>query len=365
MSAGAVTEPQVLNALRQVKDPDLHRDIVDLGFVKELTIAGGQVRFVVELTTPACPVKDRLRDEAQKVVLAIPGVTDVHVTMTANTRGRTLEHQRMLPGVKNPIAVASGKGGVGKSTTAVNLALALRRTGATVGLLDADIYGPSIPIMLGINERPSMIGQRLLPIDRYGLKVMSMGFLITESTPVVWRGPMVHQILQQFLTQVEWGTLDYLVIDLPPGTGDAQLTLTQSAPLAGAVIVTTPQDVALVDAVKGLQMFNKVNVPVLGIVENMSYFLCPHCSERSEIFGHGGGRRKATELGVPFLGEIPIVGAIREGGDNGQPVVVADPTSAASAVYGEIAGALAARLSTMNFDGPPAAPGSPITWVSS
>ncbi|MBK7975796.1 MAG: iron-sulfur cluster carrier protein ApbC [Deltaproteobacteria bacterium] len=360
----SVTESAVLNALRQVKDPDLHRDIVELGFVKGLSIQAGQVKFTIELTTPACPVKDRLRDEAQRAVGAIPGVTGVDVTMTANTRGRSLEHQKMLPGVKNPIAVASGKGGVGKSTTAVNLALALRHSGATVGLLDADIYGPSVPIMLGINERPGMVGQRLLPVERYGLKVMSMGFLITENTPVVWRGPMVHNILHQFLTQVDWGELDYLVIDLPPGTGDAQLTLTQSAPLAGAVIVTTPQDVALADAVKGLAMFTKVNVPVLGIVENMSYFLCPHCNERSEIFGHGGGRRKADELQVPFLGEVPIVGAIREGGDNGRPVVVADPDSAVSKVYLEVAGALAARLSVMNVDGPAIYPGSPITWVS-
>ncbi len=360
----SVTESAVLTALRQVKDPDLHRDIVELGFVKGLSIQGGLVKFAIELTTPACPVKDRLRDEAHRAVSAIPGVTGVDVTMTANTRGRSLEHQKMLPGVKNPIAVASGKGGVGKSTTAVNLALALKHSGATVGLLDADIYGPSLPIMLGINERPGMVGQRLLPIERYGLKVMSMGFLITENTPVVWRGPMVHNILQQFLTQVDWGELDYLVIDLPPGTGDAQLTLTQSAPLAGAVIVTTPQDVALADAVKGLSMFTKVNVPVLGIIENMSYFLCPHCSERSEIFGYGGGRRKAEELKVPFLGEVPIVGAIREGGDSGRPVVVAEPDSPASKVYLEVAGALAARLSVMNVDGPAIYPGSPITWVS-
>ncbi|MFN7951980.1 MAG: iron-sulfur cluster carrier protein ApbC [bacterium] len=364
MSADAVTERAVLDALRRVQDPDLHRDIVELGFVKNLTIAGGKVRFAIELTTPACPVKDRLRDEAEAAVRTVAGVTEVDVTMTANTRGRSLQHQRMLPGVKNPIAVASGKGGVGKSTTAVNLALALQQTGASVGLLDADIYGPSVPIMLGIDERPGMVGQRLMPIERYGLRVMSMGFLITESTPVVWRGPMVHNILQQFLTQVEWGELDYLVIDLPPGTGDAQLTLTQTAPLAGAVIVTTPQDVALADAVKGLTMFTKVNVPVLGIVENMSYFLCPHCNERSEIFGYGGGRRKAMELGVPFLGEIPIVGAIREGGDNGRPVVMAEPSSPVAKVYGEVAGALAARLSIMNVDGPAIFPGAPITWVS-
>ena len=318
-----ITPDQVLDALRAVEDPDLHRDIVELGFVKDVKIEGARVSFTVELTTPACPVKEQLRDQCRERVAALPGVTEVAVEMTANTRGRALKNQSLLPGVANMVAVASGKGGVGKSTTAVNLALALARTGAATGLLDADIYGPSAPIMLGIgpHERPAQSGNLLRPLERFDLKVMSMGFLVTDDTPVVWRGPMVHGILQQFLGQVDWGELDYLVVDLPPGTGDAHLTLTQSAPLSGAVIVTTPQDVALLDAVKGLKMFDKVNVPVLGLVENMSYFECGGCGERHDIFGSGGGEAKARELGLPFLGGVPLIGDIRQGGDTGRPVV--------------------------------------------
>jgi ATP-binding protein involved in chromosome partitioning len=320
------TVAQVLEALRPIIDPDLGKSIVDLGFVKNVVIDGSGVSFTIELTTPACPVKAEFEREARERVLALEGIESAEVQMSASTRGRpaAASEEAVLPGVKNAIAVASGKGGVGKSTVAVNLAVALRATGASVGLMDADVYGPSLPLLLGVRDHPQ--GEKkdgkewIVPLEAHGLRLMSIGFLLTEDSPVIWRGPMVHGMIGQFLSDVDWGDLDYLVIDLPPGTGDAALTLTQQAPLAGAVVVTTANDLSLIDARKGLRMFEKVNVPVLGIAENMSYFVPPDLPDRKYyIFGQGGGKRTADELGVDFLGEIPIDPQVVEGGDTGKP----------------------------------------------
>lgn len=346
-----ITENDVLNKLKLVQDPDLGKDIVTLGFVKNLKIQGTHVSFDVELTTPACPVKDELKAQAIFRVREIPEVTEVDVTMESNIRARANMNQgTMLQGVKNIIAVASGKGGVGKSTVASNLALALAKCGSKVGLLDADIYGPSIPTMFGIHEKPDVNEmQQIIPLESLGIKLMSIGFLSPDDAPVIWRGPMVHGILQQFLTKVDWGHLDYLVIDLPPGTGDAQLSLTQSAPISGAVIVTTPQEVSLIDARKGLKMFEKVKVPVLGIVENMSYFICPDCDKRHNIFRTGGGERTAKELHVPFLGEIPIDAEVVEAGDAGIPILERKPDSPAAIAYQKVTGRIAAELSIANI----------------
>jgi len=320
----SITTAGVLNALRVVKDPDLHRDIVALNFVKDVVIEGGTVRFSIELTTPACPVRDELKDAAVGAVrAAFPEVTAVDVQMTSNVRPHeNRQKEAVLPGVKNTIAVASGKGGVGKSTVAVNLAVALARDGGRVGLVDADIYGPSIPLMMGINGRPQVRGTRLQPMEKFGVKVMSIGFLVDPMQAVIWRGPMASGAVKQFMSDVDWGELDYLVFDLPPGTGDIQLTLVQTIPLTGAVVVTTPQDISLADARKGFAMFEKVNVPVLGIIENMSYHICSSCGHRDNIFDTGGGERSASELGVPFLGAIPLYTQIRVSGDTGRPIVL-------------------------------------------
>jgi ATP-binding protein involved in chromosome partitioning len=366
MSSPSVTAEQVLAALRPIVDPDFGKSIVDLGFVKNLIIEGARVAFDIELTTPACPVKAEFERAARERVAALPGVAEVAVKMTANTRGRGAAQPQaeILPGVRNVLAVASGKGGVGKSTVAVNLALALRASGATVGLLDADVYGPSLPLLTGVGGRPETRGQRILPHEGLGLKLMSMGFFVTEGSPVIWRGPMVHGLIRQFLTDVEWGELDYLVVDLPPGTGDAALTLTQQAPLSGAVIVTTANDLSLIDARKGLAMFEKVNVPVLGIVENMSYFVPPDLPDRRYyIFGQGGGERVAQELGVEFLGEVPIDSRIVEGGDMGRPILVHAPDSPAAVVLREIAGRIARKLAVLGENAPKIADAN-ITWVS-
>jgi ATP-binding protein involved in chromosome partitioning len=351
--ADSVRNESVLDVLRQVQDPDLGRDIVDLGFVKDLQIADGSVSFTIELTTPACPVKDRMEAEARRLVGALPGVRKVDVRMTSQVRQAAPSAGPTLSGIRNIVAVASGKGGVGKSTVAANLALALQREGARTGLLDADVYGPSIPIMMGTHEPPpGMRDNQILPVEAYGLKLMSVGFIAGPEAPVIWRGPMVHKLLTQFLGSVVWGELDYLVVDLPPGTGDAQLTLTQTAPLSGAVIVTTPQDVALEDVHRAVRMFEQVKVPLLGVIENMSYFACPQCGHREEIFAHGGGRKAAEKYGVPFLGEIPILPAIREAGDRGMPIVAAAPDSPAAQAFLEVARNCAARLSTLAFQGP-------------
>ena len=350
-----LTEANVLQALKAVQDPDLHRDIVALNFVKNLKIAGKDVSFALELTTPACPVRDQFKTDCERAIRStIAEVGRVEVQMTSSVATHTNQQKDLiLPGVKNTIAVASGKGGVGKSTVAVNLAVSLALDGAKVGLVDADVYGPSIPLMFGMNERPQLSDNKLVPLERYGVKIMSIGFLVDPMQAVIWRGPMASGAVKQFMSDVNWGDLDYLIFDLPPGTGDIQLTLVQTIPLTGAVIVTTPQDVALADARKGLVMFNKVNVPVLGIVENMSYFICSHCGERENIFDSGGGSRTAAELGVPFLGEIPINTRIRIGGDQGTPIVVMDESSQHAQTIRMIARQLAAQISMLHVSASP------------
>ena len=352
-----VTPAAILDALRPIIDPDFGKSIVDLGFIKNLKISGGDVSLAIELTTPACPVKAEFEKSARERVLAVSGVEKVTVEMTSQTRGRSATPKGpgpdVLPGVKNVIAIASGKGGVGKSTTALNLALALAATGARVGLMDADVYGPSIPLLTGTSGRPEVEGQRIRPLEKFGLKLISMGYFAGENTPVIWRGPMVHGLIQQFMTDVDWGELDYLIVDMPPGTGDAALTLTQQAPLAGAVIVTTANDLSLIDARKGLAMFEKVQVPVLGIIENMSYFTPPDLPDRKYyIFGNGGGKRTADEIGVDFLGEIPIDSRIVEGGDAGKPIVVDAPDSLPAIAFTELAGTVARKLAVLSETGP-------------
>jgi ATP-binding protein involved in chromosome partitioning len=348
-----LNETNILEALRAVKDPDLHRDIVSLNFVRDLKIAGRDVSFTIELTTPACPVRDELKAASEQAIRStVAGVGEVNVEMTSRVTGHdNMQKEAILPGVKNTIAVASGKGGVGKSTVAVNLAVALAKEGARVGLVDADLYGPSIPLMMGIKGRPMMNGQRLVPMENWGVKVMSIGFLIDPMQAVIWRGPMASGAIKQFMSDVEWGELDYLIFDLPPGTGDIQLTLVQTIPLTGAVIVTTPQDISLADARKGFKMFEKVNVPVLGIVENMSYYVCTHCGQREEIFDNGGGKRAAEELGVPFLGEIPIYTNIRVSGDIGKPIVLNEHAKIQSELILKIARNMAAQVSIRNASG--------------
>jgi len=365
----AATHSAVLDALRPIVDPDFGKSIVDLGFIKNLEIDSGVVSFAIELTTPACPVKAEFEKAAREQVLALDGVDRVDVTMTSNTRGRAVgagtSQSEALPGVKNVIAVASGKGGVGKSTTALNLALAFRNTGASVGLLDADVYGPSLPLLTGVTARPIAEEKTIIPNEGHGLKLMSMGFFLDENTPVIWRGPMVHGLIRQFLSDVEWGELDYLVVDMPPGTGDAALTLTQQAPLSGAVIVTTANDLSLIDARKGLKMFETVQVPVLGIVENMSYFVPPDLPDRKYyLFGEGGGKRTAEELGVDFLGEVPIDPRIVEGGDAGRPILVEAPDSPAAQAFRHLAGKVARSLVVLAESAPPIADPN-ITWATS
>ncbi|HEY4715691.1 MAG TPA: iron-sulfur cluster carrier protein ApbC [bacterium] len=343
---------RIMAELKKVEDPELRRDIVSLGMVKDIKIEGSKVSLALELTTPACPLKAEFENAVRKALDSIPGVSNVDIKLTANVRKlqNPLQQQSPIDGVKNIIAVASGKGGVGKSTVAVNIAAGLAFDNAKTGLLDADIYGPSLPIMMGINEKPlATPDKRIIPLEKHGLKLMSIGFLLENDAPVIWRGPMVTQLLQQFLRNVEWGELDYLIIDLPPGTGDTQLTLVQTIPLSGAIIVTTPQDIALIDASRGLQMFNKVNVPVLGIVENMSYFICSNCGHRTEIFSHGGGQKTSERLGVPFLGEIPIDPVIRASGDSGKPVIIENPVSQQSKAFMEIARRIAAGLSVISI----------------
>ena len=348
----APSSQQVLDALGRIKDPDLGRDVVSLGMIKELDVSPqGQVSFTFELTTPACPVRDRFKSQAEDAVGEIPGVTGVEVRMTANVRPAFMRPKpsEVLPGVKQTIAVASGKGGVGKSTVAVNLAAALRKSGASVGLLDADIYGPSVPVMTGSKVVPQQSNGRLLPIDAHGMKLMSFGHINPGSEPTIYRGPMVGKAIEAMMVQVDWGQLDYLVIDLPPGTGDASLTLAQAVPLTGVAIVCTPQDVATDIAIKALQMFRKLNVTPLGLIENMSWYVCPSCGHRHEIFSHGGAESAAKRLGVPFLGAIPLEEGIREDADSGTPVVISRPESAGAKAFVEIASQVAARTSIQSF----------------
>jgi ATP-binding protein involved in chromosome partitioning len=339
----------IREALKNVRDPEIGQDIVTLGMLKDVTVRGSNAVIAVELTTPACPLKSVIERDIRDAVAGLPGIGRVEVTFSARVRGGADREGNPIPGVRNSIAVASGKGGVGKSTVAVNLAVALVMEGAKVGLLDCDIYGPSVPKMTGTSETaPEATETKLLPVERHGLKLMSIGYLIPPGQSVVWRGPLIHKAVQQFLNDVDWGDLDYLFVDLPPGTGDAQLSLTQTIPLTGAVMVTTPQEIALIDVRRGADMFTKVNVPILGVVENMSYFLCPGSDTPIEIFGRGGGRRVAEELRVPLLGELPIDVAVREGGDRGVPSVASHPASAASQAIREAARAIAARLSVLH-----------------
>jgi ATP-binding protein involved in chromosome partitioning len=362
----AVSEKDVLAALGRVTDPDRGGDIVALGMVSGVVVRDGNVGFAIEVDAERGPRLEPLRKAAERAVEALPGVVSVTAVLTAEARPpsgrapgpppranapRAVAHTEaqaknaMAPGVKAIIAVASGKGGVGKSTVAANLALAMKANGLAVGVLDADIYGPSMPRMLGIAGRPSSAdGKILQPMVNYGVKCMSIGFLVPEDTPMIWRGPMVMGALQQMLRDVAWGDIDAMIVDMPPGTGDAQLTMAQQVALAGAVIVSTPQDIALIDARKGLNMFTKVNVPVLGIVENMSYFLCPHCGGRSDIFSHGGARREAARLGVEFLGEVPIDLAIRETSDAGSPITLAQPDSPYAKTFRDIAARIWAKV---------------------
>lgn len=367
-----LTKETVLDRLKTVNGPDFTGNIVELGLVSEIFIADGKVFFSITVPAARAQEMEPLRAAAERVVKSIPGVTGAVVALTAEKKGGGMEApvppkpaaprpahapaprpapasqtqgKRGVPGIDSIIAVASGKGGVGKSTTAVNIALGLAANGLKVGVLDADIYGPSMPRLLGIHGRPETVdGKILKPMQNYGLKVMSMGFLVDEETPMIWRGPMVMSALTQMLREVEWGPLDVLVVDMPPGTGDAQLTMAQQVPLAGAVIVSTPQDLALIDARKGLNMFKKVDVPLLGIVENMSYFVAPDTGKRYDIFGHGGAKKEAERLGVTFLGEVPLEMQIRETSDSGKPVVVSSPDGAGAKVYRDIAAKVWARL---------------------
>ena len=348
-----VDQAAVLDALRAVVDPDLGRDIVGLGFVKRLAIGeAGDVRFAIELTTPACPVKEKLEAQARAVVAALPGVTSVAVEMTAAVRAAALPDgpRQPIAGVKNVIAVGAGKGGVGKTTVAVNLAVALAQSGSRVGIIDGDIYGPNVPIMLGLSAELEADDQgRIIPAEGYGIRVVSMGFLTKDDSPVIWRGPMLHGAVQQFFRQVAWGELDYLIVDLPPGTGDVALSLSQSVPVSGAIVVTTPQQVSLADTRRAVRMYEKLNIRPLGLIENMSHFTCPQCGHESDIFGRGAGESLARDLKVPFLGRLPIYEPVRVGGDTGRPIVVTEPESAAARAFVSVAEQAAAQISIASF----------------
>jgi ATP-binding protein involved in chromosome partitioning len=341
----------VLEALRVVIDPDLHRDIVTLGFVKKLAVDDGRVSFSIELTTPACPVKDQIRDQARAVVAALPGVRDVTVEMTAAVRTAVVPDGTRAPvaGVRNVIAVGAGKGGVGKTTVAVNLAVALARRGSRVGILDGDIYGPNVPIMLGLQTQLTTDGRRILPAEKYGVQVVSMGFLTNDDSAVIWRGPMLHGAVQQFFREVAWDDLDYLVVDMPPGTGDVALSLSQSVPVSGAIVVTTPQQVSLADTRRAIRMYQKLNIRTIGLVENMSHFECPSCGHAADIFGHGQGEALAHDMEVPFLGRVPLYEPVRVGGDTGHPIVIEEPESPAARALAAVAEQAAAQVSIASF----------------
>ena len=348
----APSEAAVLDALRTVRDPDLQRDIVSLKFVKDLRIEGGRVALTIELMNPASPAKRQMEEQARAALLQLPGVQLAEVRMTAQVRpaappdlGKTA-----VPGVKNIIAVGAGKGGVGKTTVAVNLALALSRTGSRVGMIDGDIYGPNVPIMLGISTQLTTDGQKIVPAEQYGLQLVSMGFLTNDDAAVIWRGPMLHGVIQQFFREVRWEGIDYLIVDMPPGTGDVALSLSQTVPVAGSVVVTTPQTVSVADTRRAIRMYQKLNVPTLGIVENMSHFVCPSCRHESDIFGKGGGEGLASEMGVPFLGRVPLYEPIRRGGDTGVPITVAEPASPAAEAFNRAAERLAAQLAIAAYN---------------
>ena len=347
----ALEQSAVLDALKVVRDPDLNRDIVSLGFIKNLSIEGGRVSFTIELTTPACPVKDLMRDQARAAVMQVPGVASVDVHMSARVREAVGSEggRQLIPGVKNVIAVGAGKGGVGKTTVAVNLALALAKCGSKVGMIDGDIYGPNVPIMLGMKTELITDGQKIVPAEKYGLQVISMGFLTKDDAPIIWRGPMLHGALQQFFRDARWTDLDYLIVDMPPGTGDVALSLSQTVPVAGSIVVTTPQQVSLADTRRAVAMYKKLNIPPIGLIENMSYFSCPNCEHEADIFGHGGGERLAEELGIPFLGRLPIYQPIREGSDSGVPLIISEPDSPAARAFVAAAERTAAQVSIASY----------------
>jgi len=356
-----VDRESILKLLETVEDPDLKRDIVSLSFVRDLKIEGSMVTFSLVLNTPVTPAKIKLQQVARETLLDFPGIERVEIKLRSEIpKSRAEEGKQSVPGVANIVAVSSGKGGVGKSTVAVNLAISLSKFGARVGLLDTDMYGPNVPIMVGINQEPLVRGQKLLPHQAHGLKVMSLGFLNRGDKPVVWRGPMLHTAVRQFLYDVEWGDLDYLIVDMPPGTGDAQLSLAQLVPVQGAVLVTTPQEVAMADVRKAFNMFEQVHIPVLGIVENMSYFICSNCSARHEIFGSGGGQELATRFNSVLLGQIPLSISVREGGDLGVPIVVGAPDSPQAAAFTQIAENVATQLCLSSLK----SPGLPIIDMS-
>lgn len=341
-----IPKEAILEALKQVIDPDLHRDIVSLGFVKEVKECDGNVAVTIELTTPACPVKDLLKQQAVDAIKSVPGVVNAAVDMTAQVRNREIAPEDMLPSVKHVIAVASGKGGVGKSTVSVNLAIALSQAGSKVGLLDSDVYGPSIPLMMGCaNERPDSDGQKILPIVKHGITMMSIGFLLEEGQAVMWRGPMVAATVRQLLADVAWGDLDYLIVDLPPGTGDAPMSLAQLAPLTGVVIVATPDHIAADIASKSILLFERMNAPILGVVENMAGFVCPCCGTETRIFKGLSGEELAAHFGVPFLGSVPLDPKVSEAGDEGVPSLVANPDGPQAKSFHQIAGKIAAQAS--------------------
>jgi ATP-binding protein involved in chromosome partitioning len=349
----AIDKQSALEALKTVKDPELGRDLVTLGMVKDLSVDGGAVRVGVELTTPACPLRETIRRDVDSALRAA-GASSVEITFGAKVRSAPgVDKSSLTPGVKNIILVGAGKGGVGKSTVAINVAVALGQTGARVGILDADVYGPSIPILTGITEKPVVTeAQKLKPFRAHGIDVMSIGFLVDPEQPLIWRGPMVTGALIQLLRDVEWGDLDYLVLDLPPGTGDVPLSLAQNVKAAGVVLVSTPQDVALADVIRAKLMFDKVAIPILGLVENMSSFVCPHCRQETQIFAHGGARKAAEKMGIRFLGEVPIDLAIRQGGDDGVPIVAGQPESPQAQAFLAVARNVAGAVSTQALKAP-------------
>ena len=353
MSVNAQLNPQsVLQALQGVEEPELHQDLVTLHMIRDVEVSGGVVALTAVLAMPGSPFQAQIEDAIRKK-LAEAGAAAVTIRWkTEIPQARGTSDKPPLPGVRNIIAVGSGKGGVGKTTVAVNLAVGLASMKASVGLMDADVYGPNVPLMMGASGAPYAVEDRIQPIEQYGLRLMSMGFLSPGDKPLIWRGPMLHSVMQQFLKKVDWGELDYLVIDLPPGTGDVVLSLVQNVPVTGAVIVTTPSDVSLEDARKAVQMFNQVKVEILGIVENMSYLVCPHCNERVDVFGHGGGMRTAERYGVPFLGELPLNPEVRQGGDTGMPVALRGEGDPLGKAFLDLGRRVAARLSVMNLTAP-------------
>ena len=344
MDERTITRDMVLGALSTVQEPELHNDLVSLNMIRDIQIDGGKVSFSIMLTTPACPLKNQIESESRAAVEAIPGVKIVDVIFDANVPSDGRQRGVLELPIRNAVAIASGKGGVGKSTVAVNVAVSLAASGARVGLLDADIYGPNIPTMMGVQRLPDSTDGKLVPAEAFGVKVMSIGFLVKSDQPLIWRGPMLHSAIRQFLTDVAWGELDYLIVDLPPGTGDAGLSLAQTLPLSGGVIVTLPQQVSLDDARRGLEMFRQLNIPIIGVVENMSYLELPDGS-KMDVFGTGGGKLLAQQSGVPFIGSIPMDPTVRQGGDSGVPIVVSTPNSVVAKTLISIAKNVAAKVS--------------------